>query len=151
MSFFNTLNTLAKNFGDVTSDALEGNNVSSRLRKEREEISDVFRVIGEWAYEDYKNGKQFDSDVMDLMKRLDGHVETVKNLENQLGVASRPRQDHGAICSSCGTVNSEGNKFCKQCGNKLISEPIQSKMCSNCGASMTDESAFCGECGTRVE
>ncbi len=45
------------------------------------------------------------------------------------------------ICSSCGSSNEPGRKFCGECGARL------SVGCSACGAQNTPGTKFCGECG----
>ena len=45
-------------------------------------------------------------------------------------------------CSSCGTENREGRKFCSACGAPL------SHACPRCGAANDPGDRFCGECGT---
>jgi len=45
-------------------------------------------------------------------------------------------------CASCGTVNEDGRKFCKECGGPL------SLSCPSCGAPNTPDSKFCGECAS---
>jgi class 3 adenylate cyclase len=44
-------------------------------------------------------------------------------------------------CSSCGSENREGRKFCAECGATL------SLACAACGASNQPGERFCGECG----
>jgi class 3 adenylate cyclase len=44
-------------------------------------------------------------------------------------------------CSSCGTANEPGRKFCGECGERL------SVQCAACGASNAASVKFCGECG----
>ncbi len=46
------------------------------------------------------------------------------------------------VCSSCGTANPAGTKFCKECGTRL------GLACSSCGAALLLDAKFCGECGT---
>jgi len=46
------------------------------------------------------------------------------------------------LCSSCGTVNESGRKFCKECGARLAIG------CPSCGAANAPDSKFCGDCGT---
>jgi class 3 adenylate cyclase/tetratricopeptide (TPR) repeat protein len=45
------------------------------------------------------------------------------------------------ICSSCGTENRPGRKFCSACGGALA------LACPNCGAANEIDDRFCGECG----
>jgi class 3 adenylate cyclase len=46
------------------------------------------------------------------------------------------------LCSSCGTANEPGRKFCKECGTRLA------VACPACGAANAPDAKFCGECGT---
>jgi class 3 adenylate cyclase/tetratricopeptide (TPR) repeat protein len=47
-------------------------------------------------------------------------------------------------CSSCGTENREGAKFCVKCGGAL------SSACPTCGAPFQPGDVFCAECGTQL-
>ncbi len=49
------------------------------------------------------------------------------------------------VCTSCGTENRPGRKFCSQCGTTL------SVACASCGAANEPEDRFCGECGAVLE
>jgi uncharacterized membrane protein YvbJ len=44
-------------------------------------------------------------------------------------------------CSSCGSENREGRKFCARCGAGLT------LACGACGANNQPGERFCGECG----
>ncbi len=46
------------------------------------------------------------------------------------------------ICSTCGTENEAGRKFCKECATRLAA------VCPNCGTANSPDSKFCGECAT---
>jgi class 3 adenylate cyclase/tetratricopeptide (TPR) repeat protein len=48
------------------------------------------------------------------------------------------------ICSNCGTENSAGTKFCKECGTRL------GLACAACGIALPPGGKFCGECGSPV-
>jgi class 3 adenylate cyclase/predicted ATPase len=47
-------------------------------------------------------------------------------------------------CSSCGSENEAGRKFCGECGNALA------QACPSCGTSNPPTVKFCGECGTAL-
>ena len=47
-------------------------------------------------------------------------------------------------CSSCGTANPDGAKFCMSCGHAFPAA------CANCGAELQPGAAFCSNCGTKV-
>jgi class 3 adenylate cyclase/tetratricopeptide (TPR) repeat protein len=48
------------------------------------------------------------------------------------------------VCSSCGTENEAGRKFCGECGAAL------SLACPSCGVPNSPGVKFCGECGTAL-
>ena len=50
----------------------------------------------------------------------------------------------GVVCSSCGTDNPAGTRFCKECGTRL------GTVCSACGTAILPDAKFCGACGTPV-
>ena len=47
-------------------------------------------------------------------------------------------------CSSCGTANEPGRKFCRECGAALALG------CPSCGAPNAAEDKFCGDCGAQL-
>ena len=49
------------------------------------------------------------------------------------------------LCSTCGTDNDAGRRFCDTCGAPL------SVACRMCGSSNRPTARFCGDCGTPVE
>ena len=48
------------------------------------------------------------------------------------------------ICSKCGTKNETDQKFCGECGTRLVTA------CPACGAANPPGRRFCGECGTNL-
>jgi len=48
------------------------------------------------------------------------------------------------ICSSCGTENEPGTKFCDNCGTALAAA------CPNCGSTNRPNAKFCATCGTAL-
>ncbi len=50
-----------------------------------------------------------------------------------------------ALCTACGAENIQGDKFCRQCGEKLL------QYCPQCGTIIDTPSKFCHECGARLE
>src|SRR5262245_31569079 len=47
-------------------------------------------------------------------------------------------------CPSCGFANTEGLKFCEECGTTLV------RACPHCGQQVRPSAKFCGECGTTL-
>jgi class 3 adenylate cyclase/predicted ATPase len=48
------------------------------------------------------------------------------------------------ICSSCGTENKPGRRFCVECGSPLAAA------CPSCGSAIEPGEKFCGSCGTAL-
>jgi uncharacterized OB-fold protein len=49
-----------------------------------------------------------------------------------------------SVCLSCGAANSDGARFCAECGSSLGSA------CANCGLNLPEVARFCPSCGTPV-
>jgi class 3 adenylate cyclase len=49
------------------------------------------------------------------------------------------------ICTTCGSENEPGRKFCGECGSRLA------LVCTACGASNGTSARFCGECGSALQ
>jgi class 3 adenylate cyclase/tetratricopeptide (TPR) repeat protein len=49
------------------------------------------------------------------------------------------------VCSTCGAENPLGQKFCGECGARLVAP------CPSCGTANPPGQRFCGECGTALE
>lgn len=56
-------------------------------------------------------------------------------------------ESENRTCPECGNLNSEGVKFCQECGAKLGMKAA----CPSCGAKLAPGARFCGECGTNLE
>ena len=51
-------------------------------------------------------------------------------------------------CVKCGRGGDDGQKFCPQCGGKMI---IPLTNCPGCKAPITDTDKFCMECGHKLK
>ena len=62
------------------------------------------------------------------------------NVEKNANTTSSNSQ---IICPKCGSQNNITNKFCNNCGNKLVLTVV----CPHCGKEIPSGMKFCGECG----
>ena len=53
-------------------------------------------------------------------------------------------------CTSCGTVNPDGSKFCASCG-KPIPQEQPTPICSKCGTQNPQGGKFCKNCGNSLQ
>lgn len=51
-------------------------------------------------------------------------------------------------CSKCGRGGDPEQKFCPQCGGKMV---VPLTRCPKCKKSIDDNEKFCTECGTKLE
>ena len=58
--------------------------------------------------------------------------------------ARASRYARAVNCSTCGTPNDPGAKFCQECGARFVA------VCPQCSAANAPTARFCGECGTRL-
>lgn len=62
----------------------------------------------------------------------------------------------GLTCSECGAQASDSDKFCPDCGAKLIKKPPElkkeaaGKFCPGCGAKIKTADKFCPDCGAKL-
>lgn len=50
------------------------------------------------------------------------------------------------VCKNCNSENERDARFCKKCGNELVTE----KVCPKCGSKLEEDSKFCSKCGERI-
>ncbi len=63
--------------------------------------------------------------------------------------ATSPYSTGGKNCPACQAVNDAQAKFCRNCGEKLVSAPAEVK-CGACGVALVSGAKFCPECGAKT-
>ena len=66
----------------------------------------------------------------------------------QHNAATQPATNGELVCSNCGTVLNENQKFCPKCGTP--NTPPKKNVCSKCGTELVDGQQFCPACGQKV-
>ncbi len=86
--------------------------------------------------------KKLPSEIFDVIGRFVGNSGSNVNAASSSSSAAKTSD---VICSKCNTANSNGTKFCKNCGDKL------SNSCPNCSADIPAGVKFCPSCGHSIE
>ena len=162
MAFFDKLNDLAKNIGDMTSDKIEEVKLNSKINSEKALIAEAFGKIGRICYEKHAAGEFSDPETAELMASVDRCYAAIKETEEQIRMlkesetaaanSAQTAPAAGVVCPACGRQNSPNTKFCGDCGAKLeASAPPQPKLCPSCQAPVPNGVKFCNECGAKIE
>lgn len=174
MAFFDKLGEITKSIGDKTTDAIETGKLNNKINSEKAAAGEDFKKIGEYYYGKYMEGVEVAPEVVEFCNSAKAHFDAVTEAQAQIerikaeneaekaaaapvmpaasAVATAPVG--GIVCPSCGTTNSEGTKFCQNCGNKLeIPAPTEpgKRFCSACGTEVAPGVKFCPQCGQKME
>ena len=168
MAFFDKLGEITKSIGDKTTDAIETGKLNSKINSEKAAAGEDFKKIGEYYYGKYMEGAEVAPEIVEFCNSAKAHFDTATEAQAQIerikaeneaekaaaapAVATAPVG--GIVCPSCGTTNSEGTKFCQNCGNKLeIPAPTEpgKRFCSACGTEVAPGVKFCPQCGQKME
>ena len=163
MAFLDKLNQVAKNIGDMTSDAIETTKLNSKAASDRLAATEELRKIGEHYYNKFIASGEVDAEVLefcnkakeyfDLANETQAEIDRIKAEKEERTVAPIQNTSVSAkVCPSCGMENGEGMNFCQGCGTKL--EDVvenQERICSGCGAKVAQNMNFCSVCGQRME
>lgn len=159
MALFDKLSGIAKNIGDKATDAIEMTKLNSKIGAEKTAINECLRQIGDYYFKKHQAGEPDDPGVADMLAAIDDHNRVIADTQDEIArmQAANASQSQGAqniraageiTCTSCGTSNPQGTKFCSQCGAVLEApEELPGFICPECGAQVAAGSKFCVECG----
>ena len=164
MSFFNKFNDLVKNISDQTSEAFENSKLHSKVNSEKNLASEELRKIGQFYYDKFAESGDAEEELMEIFLAAKAHLDAAAEAQAEIDrikaeneaaaeAAKAAAAPQGITCS-CGAINPEGTKFCRECGTKL--EPPappapEGNICPSCGNVNPEGTKFCCECGTKLE
>lgn len=105
-----------------------------------------FIQLGDYAYEEIKNGNIKDSE---MEKIADEIAALQKNYYDEIMQSIPDKEDK--VCPDCGKPYKEGVKFCSSCGMNI--EEFYSKnlkICDKCHSNIDADSNYCTICGYPV-
>ena len=170
MALLDKLNTIAKNVGEKTGDAIEITKLNAKIASEKSAMTELYKQLGEKIYEKYAQGAYQSEDMAALFAAVDARKAGIAEAEGKILAIREENQTKaqaaaevqpaentasaGVVCSGCGAVCADGVKFCDQCGTKIeVSVPAaeEKKVCCCCGAEAVSGVKFCSQCGTKIE
>ena len=171
MSFFNKFNDLVKNITDQTSDAIESSKLAGKVTAEKNLAAEELKKIGQFYYEKFAESGEAAPEVLEFCQTAKAHYDAAEEAqaeidrikaENEAAAAAKVAEAEAAkavaqpqgITCSCGAVNPEGTKFCRECGSKLepaVPPAAAGLICPSCGKENPEGTKFCSECGSKLE
>lgn len=121
----------------------------SELSALKEQETELYAQIGRLALA--KGGGQF-PELENRLQLVQGNIieaaEKLKKAQTEKDAkdAAQKAEEEAHTCSSCGSINPDGMRFCQECGAKL-----GALKCRKCGVTLSPGTRFCGECGAKQE
>ena len=157
MAFFDKINSIAKNVGDKTGDAIEMAKINARIASERGAMNDIYRQLGEAYYAHRVNGGEGEpAEAAAIYSQLDQRTAAIDEAQKQI-VAIKAEGERRAAEAVAAEEAAAAEKEQKrvQPGVPVFDTgmPAQEQRveCPQCGANLNADAKFCPQCGTRIE
>lgn len=152
MAFFDKINSIAKNVGDKTGDAIEMAKINARIASERSAMNDIYRQLGEAYYAHRINGGEGEpAEAAAMYSQLDQRTAAIDEAQKQI-VAIKAEGERRAAEEAAAA---EKEQKSVQPGIPVLDTSMpaggQSVKCSQCGANLNADAKFCPQCGTRID
>lgn len=139
----------ARSVQELTREGVESTRLAADLRAARAELDKRYLALGR-AYYAVVSG-DVDEVPQELIEGVSGALAEIDSLN-----AQRERARAQEKCPGCGAMQSEGARFCSNCGRRMPEQApalaeetpeAAEEYCAECGAMRHGESKFCPVCG----
>lgn len=120
MSFMEGLSKLAKSVGDgaaavakKSGNAVEIAKTNMDISTEEDKIQSVYKNIGKVIVERYKEGQQFDEQILSECIKVTEYEENISKLKEKISLIKKIK-----ICPNCKAELDFAVEFCPKCGAK---------------------------------
>lgn len=157
MAFFDKINSIAKNVGDKTGDAIEMAKINARIASERSAMNDIYRQLGEAYYAHRINGGEGEPvEAAAIYSQLDQRTAAIDEAQKQIVAIKAEGERRAAEAAAAEEAASAvKTQTSVQPGIPVLDTSMpaggQSVKCSQCGANLNADAKFCPQCGTRIE
>lgn len=154
MAFFDKINSIARNVGDKTGDAIEIAKINARIASERGAMNDIYRQLGEAYYAHRINGGEGEpAEAAAMYSQLDQRTAAIDQAQKQI-VAIKAEGERRAAEAAAAEEAAKAQK------NAQPGVPVadngtpaqgQGMKCPQCGAGLNADARFCPQCGAKIE
>ena len=149
--------------------SMRANRVKRRIGGLQEQVSAVAMALGRRVFDLHQRGALETSKLMDVLNQMNGLASQVSEAERELQAIQAEAFVYdlpGPRCSSCGSINDPGARYCLRCGAPLGAHqdtgvtqpgplpdqqtPGPAIACAACGASNPASMRFCQTCGSAL-
>ncbi len=99
---------------DKTKKVIDRTKYNYTISELDSKINNILQGLGKTIYDEYQNGTEFESDVMEKCQNIDEIKKEIDEIKEKIAETK-----NGAICRDCGAIVDEDAAFCKKCGNKV--------------------------------
>ena len=105
MAFFDKINSIAKNVGDKTGDAIEMAKINARIASERSAMNDIYRQLGEVYYAHRVNGGEGEpAEAAAIYSQLDQRTAAIDEAQKQIVAIKAEGERRAAEAAAAGEV-----------------------------------------------
>lgn len=104
---------LTKTAVKKTRDVFDKTKYKYTVSEIEDNITAVLAELGRKLYNEYKDGAEFDTEVMQRCEKIDSYFAEIEDIKGKIAELS-----NAGVCKSCGAIVSEESCFCSKCGTK---------------------------------
>lgn len=105
---------ITKDAVDKTKKAIDRTKYNYTISEAESKIKDILSELGKKLYEEYKDGAEFDDEILEKCVKIDEIKNEIDEIKKKIA-----ETHNGKICADCGTIVDDDDLFCKKCGNKV--------------------------------
>ena len=97
-----------------TKDVLDTTKYTYTIGEIKNRKKECLAELGEKLYTEYKNGTEFEGDILKICERIDELQTEIDEVKEKI-VAIK----EGTLCTECGEILPKESTFCSKCGTRI--------------------------------